>query len=188
MGIKRNALSLTGTSRFLTAVGGWDSVSLPSAEHYSLSRSEWRFLPDMNMARQWAASCVINADTVVVFCGAIANNQHTNSIERLCLTASQWEALPQRPALAKSCQVSALCVAEKIVLFGGGADIGYITYTLSHEGEIIEEFADEGRNPGYMCQDGAVVFKGMLFATGRRKDENWARRLRCFDGESWQIV
>ena len=61
MSTRRNAVSLTGLQRkFITALGGWDSVSISTAEQYFFYLNEWKALPELNIARQWAGSCITN--------------------------------------------------------------------------------------------------------------------------------
>lgn len=85
MECRRNALSLTGKNDYLVASGGWDSTTLKTVEEYSILSNDWRPLPELNIARQWAASCVAgnNGNTVFCFCGTEGGDKYLNSIEKL---------------------------------------------------------------------------------------------------------
>ena len=75
---------------------------------------------------------------------------------------------------------------DRIFLFGGTNYASYNLYSLTEEGELIEDLSADPIIPGSMCIGSFTVLEGKIYAVGRRELDNvWEWRIVAFDGLKW---
>ena len=167
MEYKRNALSLSGYSKELMALGGWDRKNLKIGEKYLVSVNKWVELPPLNIGRHFPGSLLLKSRRAFCFCGSHGPQNRVNSIESIQLAwEGEWKTLPLNGKIAKTYHLAAVPYLSRVMLFGGASHASYNMYKLDEEGNLLEDLSGDPLIPGAMCQGSFVVEEGKLYAMG----------------------
>ena len=100
----------------------------------------------------------------------------------------EWQVLPLNENIAKTCDLAAVALSGKILLFGGSSNASYNMYLLSEEGALLEDLSGIPNIPGYMCTGPVVVQEGKIYVVGWRDEWNPTYRAMAFDGLKWAFL
>ena len=186
----REYVSLTGLSSVLLALGGWCDANLKLCEKYVVTSNKWVPLPPLRVARHMPGSCLLPSKRAFCFCGSQGIGKDQNTIENLeTELGKEWKTVVLRQRIAKTCDLGAVALKGKILLFGG---VGYVwnkMYKLDEEGRLLEDLSGYSKIPGYMCSGVAIVVKGKVYAVGQREfpdEQKW--KPEVFDGSNWTLL
>ena len=69
MSIERGALSVSGLSTQLIALGGFNIDNLKTCEKYLMASNKWEGVASLNTGRQWPGSILLKSLRAFCFCG-----------------------------------------------------------------------------------------------------------------------
>ena len=102
----------------------------------------------MSHARAKPGLVVLESLVAFCFCGT-QGNKELNSIERVQLGfGSEWRTLGLNSRIAKTFNLGAASMRNRIVVFGGEDYVSYIMFAFTEEGEFQEDLSSEPPLPG----------------------------------------
>ena len=101
----------------------------------------------------------------------------------------KWKTLPLNENIAKTWHLAGVEFQGRIVVFGGVSCVSYNMYTLSEEGELLDDLSADPLVPGFMVRGSVAVTDGKIYAVGHMqlsKQSKW--RIEVFDGSQWSLI
>ena len=183
-------MSLSGLPSLFIALAGYNGTNIKASEKYFVNSNKWVCLPPLNIARQWPGSILLKSKRAFCFSGYqwLHGGGPTIEIESINLKAeTEWKTLPFNPKIAKTFQLAAVEVKNKIVLFGGHSSVNsFNTQILSTEGELEHDLSEDPLILGAMCRGSYTVQREKIYAVGSTKvNYMWDYRFRVFDRKKW---